>query len=325
MKKHLTLISGSANKALAEKVSLSLGVELTPIECKRFNDGETYVRIESSVRGSQVFVIQPTSAPAHDTLMELLLIVDALKRASAQEITAIVPYFGYCRQDRKATSREPISAKLVADLLETAGVARVMTFDLHTDQIQGFFNIPVDNLLALPILARSVLERKIPNLVVVAPDAGSTSRARRLAASLYADLAIIDKRRPAHGESKVMYLMGEVKGKNALLVDDIIDTAGTIVGAATELKKRGAKDIYICATHPVFSKDAIKKLSSKDIKEIFVTDSIEFPEEKKIPKIKVVSLAPYIAELINSIYSGESMGVIVKGKFDQVLQWNKKR
>src|SRR3989338_4421672 len=323
MKRHLTLIAGSSSISLAEKVSKSLGVDITPIESKKFNDGETYVKIERSVRGSHVFLVQSTSPPVNDSLMELLIVADALKRASAKEITAIIPYFGYSRQDRKADSREPITAKLVADIIEKSGVDRVLTFDLHADQIQGFFDIPVDNLTALPILARAALENKPKDIVVVAPDAGSVARARRLAKILYSDLAIIDKRRPAHGQSKVVYLMGEVKGKNAILVDDIIDTAGTISSAAAELKKRGAKDVSICATHAVFSKDAIKKLSSSDIKEVIITDSIVLKEENRIPKIRVVSIAPYIAELINSIYAGESMGVIVKGKFEQVFEWSK--
>ncbi len=325
MKKHITLLSGSANPALAQKVSESMGIELTPVEIKNFNDGETYVRISKSVRGSHVFVIQPTSSPANDNLMELLIIVDALKRASAKEITAVIPYYGYGRQDRKATSREPITAKLVADLIETAGVDRVVTFDLHVDQIQGFFNIPVDNLEAMPILAESIQGRKLKDIVVVAPDAGGTTRARRLAKLLYADLAVIDKRRPAHGESKITYLIGEVKDKTAILIDDIIDTAGTISSAATELKKRGAKEVYICATHPIFSGEALKKLASKDVKEVIVTDSIII--DKKIDKkIKVVSLAPFLSELITSIYEGEAMGVIVKGKYDKAKEkWTKKK
>jgi ribose-phosphate pyrophosphokinase len=318
MKKHITLLGGSANPELAEKVSKSLGVELTPVKVKRFNDGETYVRVEKSVRGSHVFIIQPTSAPANDNLIELLIIVDALKRASAHEITAVIPYFGYARQDRKATSREPITAKLVASLLEKAGVNRVVTFDLHVDQIQGFFDVPVDNLVAMPIIAKNIIEKNIKDIVVVSPDVGGATRARRLAKVLDAEIAIIDKRRSAHGVSKVMNLIGEVKGKNAILLDDIIDTGGTISNAASELKKKGAKDVYICATHAVFSKDAAEKLSNEDIKEVIITDTIQLPKEKKIPKIKTVSLAPFIAELINCIFEGEPMGVIVEGKYNKI-------
>lgn len=318
MKKHITLISGSSNPELAAKVSEKVGIKLTPVEIKRFNDGEIYVRVKESVRGSHVFIIQPTSFPANDTLMELLIIVDALKRASAKEITAIMPYFGYARQDRKSISREPITAKLVADLIERAGVHRVVTFDLHADQIQGFFNIPVDNIAAMPILAKCLLEKNLQDIVVVAPDVGGTTRARRLAKSLYCDMAIIDKRRPAHGESKVMHLIGEVKDKTAILIDDIIDSGGTISNAAIELKKRGAKEVYICATHAVFSKDAIPNLSKKEIKEVIITDTIRLPDEKKIPKVTVVSLASFIEELINCIYEGEPMGVVVEGKFKDI-------
>lgn len=318
MKKHLTLLRGSANPKLAERISRSLGVELTPVEIKRFNDGETYVRIGKSVRGCHVFVIQPTSPPVNDNLMELLIIVDALKRASAKEITAVIPYYGYARQDRKATSREPITARLVATLMEAAGINRVVTFDLHVDQIQGFFNIPVDNLVAMPILAKSIIDKKLDNLVIVAPDVGGATRARRLAKTLYADMAIIDKRRPAHGESKIMHVIGKVKGKNAILIDDIIDTAGTVAAAASELKKKGVKDVYICATHALLSKEAVKKLSNEDIKEVIVTDTIMLPQEKTLPKIKIVSLAPFIAELINCVYEGEPMGIIVEGKYEKV-------
>ncbi|MFH1682789.1 MAG: ribose-phosphate diphosphokinase, partial [Candidatus Woesearchaeota archaeon] len=201
---------------------------------------------------------------------------------------------------------------------EKSGVNRVVTFDLHVDQIQGFFNIPVDNLVAMPVLAKYIRKKNLENIVVVSPDAGGAKRARRLAKALYAGLAIIDKRRPAHGESKVMHLMGEVKGKTAILIDDIIDTAGSITVAAQELKKRGAKDIYICSTHAILSKDAIKKLQSKDIKEIIVTDSVRIPEEKRIPKIKIVHLAHFTAELINSIFEGKPMGIIVEKKIDQI-------
>jgi ribose-phosphate pyrophosphokinase len=313
MRKHLTLLSGSAHPDLAMQISRHINVALTPVEIKRFNDGETYVRVTKSVRGSHVFIIQPTSPPVNDNLIELLLIVDALKRASAKEITAVIPYFGYARQDRKAVSREPISAKLVADMLEVAGVDRVVTFDLHVDQIQGFFNIPVDNLAAMPILAKAILEKNLKNIVVVSPDAGGIKRTRRLAKALYCDMAMIDKRRPAHGEAKIMHLLGDVEGKTAILIDDIIDTAGTITNAAIELKKRGAKEVYICATHAILSKDAIKKLNIEEITKILITDSIKLSDEKKIDKIQIVPLASFIAELINCIFEGEPMGIIVEG------------
>ena len=318
MKKHITLLSGSSNPELAQKVSKKLNLELTPVDIKSFNDGETYVRVEKSVRGSHVFIIQSTSTPVNDKLMELLILIDALKRASAKEITVVMPYYGYSRQDRKAASREPITAKLVASLLETAGANRIVCFDLHVDQIQGFFNIPVDNLVAMPILAKSLIEKKLKDIVIVSPDVGGATRARRLAKALDVDMAIIDKRRPAHGESEIMNIIGEVEGKNAILIDDIIDTAGTISNAASAIKKKGAKEVYICATHAILSKDAVKKLSNEDIKEVIVTDSIKIPEENKLDKIKIVSLAPFIAELINCIFEGEPMGVIVERKHKEV-------
>jgi ribose-phosphate pyrophosphokinase len=295
-----------------------LDVEVTPVEIKRFNDGEIYIKVTKSVRGSHVFIIQSTSCPVNENLMELLIIVDALKRASAKEITAIIPYYGYARQDRKSTSREPITAKLVADILEKAGVNRVVTFDLHVDQIQGFFNIPVDNLSAMPIIAKSVIDKKLKDIVVVSPDVGGATRTRRMAQALDADMAIIDKRRPSHGVSEIMNIIGDVKDKNAILFDDLIDTGGTIANAASELKKQGAKDVYVCATHGVFSKDAMIKLSNENIKEIIVTDSIKMAQEKKIEKIKVVSLAPFIAELIDSIFEGEPMGIIVEKKYETI-------
>lgn len=316
MQNNLILISGTANQELAKNIAKNLGVKIASVIIKRFNDGETYSRINESVRGSRVFIIQPTSNPVNDNLMELLIMIDALKRASAGEITAVIPYYGYSRQDRKSISREPITAKLVASMLEAAGADRIVTIDLHVDQIQGFFNIPSDNLTAIPILAKAIADKNLNNIVVVAPDAGSATRVRRLADLLLSDVAIINKRRTAHGRSKVMELIGHVKGKNAILFDDIIDTGGTIANAAAELKKKGAEDVYICATHPVFSKNAIKNLDSKYIKEVIVTDTIRLPKNKQIPKIKVVSVAPFLAEIINCIFQGEPMGVVVQKRYD---------
>ncbi|MFH1187928.1 MAG: ribose-phosphate pyrophosphokinase [bacterium] len=318
MNQKLILISGTSNPQLAGDIAKNLGVELTPTTIKQFNDGETYARINESVRGSSVFIIQSTSTPVNDNLMELLITIDALKRASAGEITAVIPYYGYSRQDRKSTSREPITAKLAASMLETAGADRVVTIDLHVDQIQGFFNVPSDNLTAMPILAKAIAEKKLKDVVVVAPDAGSATRARRLADLLLADIAIINKRRTAHGESKVMELIGDVKNKNVILLDDMIDTGGTIANAAAELKKQGANDVYICATHAIFSKDAVQKLDSEDIKEVIVTDTIEIPKPKQIPKIKIVSIAPFVSEIINCIFRGDPMGVIVEDKYNSV-------
>lgn len=318
MSNKLTLISGTANPQLAEKIAKNLKVKLTKVEIKKFNDGETYVRIAESIRGSHAFIIQSTSSPTNDSLMELLILIDALKRASAEEITAVIPYYGYSRQDRKAASREPITAKLVANLLETAGVNRVATVDLHVDQIQGFFNIPVDHLTAIPILAKAITDKKLTNVVIVAPDSGGVKRARRLADVLLADLAIVNKRRTAHGKSKVTELIGDVKDKTAILFDDIIDTAGTITNAAKELEKQGAKDVYICATHPILSKDAVKKLSNKHIKEVIVTDSIKIPSKKKISKIKIISLAPFLADLIQCIFQSTSMGAMIEKKYKAI-------
>ncbi|MDO8481425.1 MAG: ribose-phosphate pyrophosphokinase [Nanoarchaeota archaeon] len=316
MTENITLISGSSNPEFAKKVSECLGVPLTPIETKRFNDGETYAHILESVRGHHVFVIHSTSPPVNDTLMELLIVVDALKRASAKEITAVIPYFGYARQDRKARSREPITAKLVASLIERAGVDRVVTFDLHVDQIQGFFDIPVDNLEAMPILAKPL--SAIKDLTIVSPDVGGAKRARRLAKDLDAPIALIDKRRPAHGKVETVNVIGDVKGRNCIIIDDIIDSGGTMANAARELKKRGAKDIILCATHAVLSGAAKQNLSEKAIKEVIVADTIHISKEKMLPKIKVVSLAQFTAELITSIFKGAPMGVIVRGKHEQV-------
>jgi ribose-phosphate pyrophosphokinase len=318
MKKHITLLSGSSNPELAEKVSEYLKIPLTPVEIKRFNDGETYIRIGQSVRGSHVFIFHSTSPPVNDTLMELLIIIDALKRASAKEITAVIPYFGYARQDRKATSREPITAKLVASLIERAGADRVVTFDLHVDQIQGFFDIPVDNLSAIPILTGFILARKLKDITIVSPDVGGATRARRMAKLLNVHIAIIDKRRPRHGESQILNVIGEVDGKTCILLDDLIDTAGTISNAATEIKKRGAKEVYVCSTHAVFSKDAITKLSNPDIDEIFVTDTIRIPKEKRLPNLHIVSLAPFLSEIITSVFEGQPMGIIVEEKYSEL-------
>ncbi len=250
--------------------------------------------------------------------MELLLIIDACKRASAKEINAIIPYYGYSRQDRKAIPREPISAKVAANLIEAVGVNRVVTFDLHVDQIQGFFNIPVDNLEAMPSIADNILDKKLKDIVVVAPDVGGAKRARKLAKLLDTQIAIIDKRRPKHGVSEVMNVIGEIENKNCIIVDDIIDTAGTITGAAKALKKRGAKDVYLAATHPIFSGPAVERLQDKAIKEVIVTNSIQLPKEKQFKNLKVISLAQILAESIKRIYEGEPMGVLFDGLYEKI-------
>jgi ribose-phosphate pyrophosphokinase len=316
MEGKLKIIAGSANKSLAEEVAKHLKIGLTPVDIHKFNDGEIYVRILESVRGSDVFIIQPTSSDANLHLMELLIMVDALKRASPQRITAVIPYFGYSRQDKKIKAREPITAKLVAKLIEAAGVDRVMTFELHVPQLQGFFDIPSDNLDLIPIYAEHILNKKLKNLVFVSPDVGSAARTRALARVLHAPIAIVDKRRPKPGVAKVEHIIGDVKNKTAILVDDIIDTAGSIVESSSILKKYGAKDIYVMATHPVLSGPAIKRLQSSPIKEVFVTNTIELPKAKKSKKIKVVSIAPLLAETIKRDHEGAPMGVVYEKLYD---------
>ena len=318
MTEKLKIISGNANKSLALEVAKHLNAELTPVDIHKFSDGEIYVRILESVRGCDVFIIQPTSPDANLHLMELLIMVDALKRASPQRITAIIPYFGYSRQDRKTKPREPITAKLVAKMIETAGVNRVMTFDLHVAQVQGFFDIPSDNLDLIPIYAQHILNKKLKDIVIVAPDVGSAPRARTLARVIDAPIAIVDKRRPEQGVAKVENVIGDVKNKTVILVDDIIDTAGTITEASFILKKYGAKDIYVLATHPVLSGPAIKRLQEADIKEILVTNTIDIPKEKKIGKIKIISIAQLLAEAIKRAHEGTPMGEVYEDLYKKL-------
>jgi len=317
------LIAGTANKGLALEVAKKLNVKLTPVDIRKFNDGELYVRILESVRGCNVFIIQPTSYDANLHLMELLIMVDALKRASPKRITAVIPYFGYSRQDRKTKPREPITSKLVAKLIEAAGVDRVMTFDLHVAQVQGFFDIPSDNLDLIPLHVENILNKKLKEVVIVAPDVGSAARARSLARVIHAPIAIVDKRRPEQGIAKVEHIMGDVKNKTALLVDDIIDTAGTITESVSMLKKYGAKDIYVLATHPVLSGPAIKRLQKSPIKEIFVTNTIELPKEKQIKKIKIISIAPLLSETIKRAHEGAPMGIVYEKLYEKLKKRNK--
>ncbi|MBU0629000.1 MAG: ribose-phosphate pyrophosphokinase [Nanoarchaeota archaeon] len=324
MSNEISLIAGTANIELAKEIASHLNIPLTPIEIKHFNDGEIYLHIEKSVRGSSVFIIQPTSTPVNENLMQLLLITDACKRASAKEITAVIPYYGYSRQDRKALPREPISAKLVANLIESAGADRVVTFDLHVDQIQGFFNIPVDNLEAISLIADNILSKNIKDIVVVAPDVGGARRARRLAKILDTNIAIIDKRRPEHGVAEIMNIIGEVKGKNAILIDDMIDSAGTITGAAKALKEKGANDIYIVATHAILSGNAIEKLKDSSIKEVIVTNTIDIPKEKRFNSLKIISLAHLLADSITKIYEGTPMGVLFDKLYHNIEEKRKK-
>lgn len=306
------LFSGRANLPLAKEIAEHLGTTLGEINISPFSDGELYVKVLESVRGDDVFLIQPTSPPVNDSLMELLIIIDALKRASAERITVLMPYFGYARQDRKASGREPITAKLVADLLKVAGVHRVVTLDLHASQIMGFFNTLVDHLFASPILVDYFknLNLRLEDIVVVSPDVGGVSRARAFAKRLNeAPLAIVDKRRsPLERNSvEVFNIIGDVDGKTCLIVDDIVDTAGTMCKAAELLLKHGAKDVYACATHGVLSGHGVQNITNSVLKQLIITNSIYLPESKKISKIKQLSAAPLLAEVICRIHNGDTV------------------
>jgi len=306
----LKLFALNSNMKLAEEIAQVIGVQLGKCSVSRFSDGEIQINIEESIRGGDVFVIQSTSAPVNEHLMELLIMIDALKRASAKTISIVMPYYGYARQDRKARSREPITAKLVANLLETAGASRVITLDLHAPQIQGFFDIPIDHLMGVPILADYFKNKNLQDIVIVSPDHGGVTRARRLADRLKAPIAIIDKRRPKPNVAEVMNIVGQVEGKTAILIDDIIDTAGTITLAENALVENGAADVYACCTHPVLSGPAIERIQNSKIKELVVTNSIALPEEKKIDKIVELSVAPLIAEAIIRIYEKQSISAL---------------
>ncbi|MFV9511733.1 ribose-phosphate diphosphokinase [Tepidibacillus sp. LV47] len=300
--KTLKVFTGNANPVLAQEIVNHIGIPMGDAEILRFSDGEIRVKLNESVRGADVFVIQPTSAPVNENLMELLIMVDALKRASAKSINVVIPYYGYARQDRKARARDPITAKLVANLIETAGAHRMISMDLHATQIQGFFDIPVDHLLGVPILADYFLKKNLKDVVVVSPDHGGVVRARKLAERLEAPIAIIDKRRPDANVVEVMNIVGNVEGKVAVLIDDIIDTAGTITLAANALKEAGAKEVYATCTHPVLSGPAIERILNSQIKELVVTNTIQLGKEKQIDKIKVLSVAPLIGEAIIRIH-----------------------
>ena len=302
--KALRIFSGNANPDLAREIAAYLGTSVGDAAINRFNNGEVQVMINESVRGKDIFIVQPTCGPiVNDNVMELLIMADAFKRASAKHITAVVPYYGYARQDRKARGREPIPAKLMADLLTTAGVTRVVTIDLHAAQIQGFFNIPVDHMPGGPILADYIKEKNLENPVVVSPDLGGVSRARLIATKLNCSIAIIDKRRPEPGVAEVMNLIGSVEGKTAIMVDDMVDTAGSLTEGARALMKFGAKAVYACCTHPVLTDPAIARIEESNITELIVTNTIPLPPEKRHPKIKVLSVAPILAETILRIYN----------------------
>ncbi|BAL94212.1 MAG: ribose-phosphate pyrophosphokinase [Rubrivivax sp.] len=303
------LFTGNANPVLAQEIATHLSVELGRASVGRFSDGEVTVEIRQNVRARDVFVVQPTCSPTNENLMEFLIMVDALKRASARRITAVIPYFGYARQDRRPRStRVPISAKVVANLLETVGVERLLTMDLHADQIQGFFDIPVDNIYASPVLLSDLKSKAYKDLVVVSPDVGGVVRARALAKQLGCDLAIIDKRRPAANVSEVMHIIGEIDGRNCVIMDDMIDTAGTLVKAAEVLKERGAKSVYAYCTHPVFSGPAVERIRNSHIDEVVITNTIPMSAEAKTcPKIRQLSVAFLFAETIRRISDGESV------------------
>lgn len=318
LKGHFRLISGTANKKLADEVAKILKIPLTPVEIKRFHDGEIYCRVLESVRGCDVFIIQPTSPDASLNLMELLIMVDALKRSSPDKITAIIPYYGYCRQDKKSKPREPITAKLVANMIEVAGVDRVVMFDLHVAQVQGFFDIPSDNLDLIPLFADYIAGKKLKNIVIVSPDAGGAARARSFGKVLNAPIAIVDKRRPEPNVAEVLNVIGNVKGKTAFLVDDIIDTAGSITEAANILMKFGAKEVYALATHGVLSGPAIDRLKKSIIKEAVVANTIEIPEERLIGKVKVISIAPLLAETIKRTHEGLPMGAVYEEMYKKL-------
>ena len=304
----LRIFTGNANPDLAREIAAYLGTTVGDSVVNRFNNGEIQVMINESVRGKDIFIVQPTCGPiVNDNVMELLIMADAFKRASANHITAVIPYYGYARQDRKARGREPITAKLMADLLETAGITRVVTIDLHAAQIQGFFNIPFDHMPGGPLLAEYIKEKKLENMVVVSPDLGGVSRARGFAEILNAPMAIIDKRRPEPGVAEVMNLIGNVEGKNCILVDDMVDTAGSLTEGARALKKFGANEIYACCTHPILTDPALSRIAQSDITELVVTNTIPLAPSKKHPKIKVLSIAPILAETILRIYNDWSV------------------
>lgn len=305
------LFTGRANPKLAEEIAEYLGTSICQLDVKNFSDGEVFVRVGESVRGADVFVIQPTCGPVNDNLMELLIMVDALKRASANTITAVIPYYGYARQDRKTLGREAISAKLVADLIATAGVHRVLAMDLHTGQLQGFFNTLTDHLYATPVAVSYLKRQMLDELVIVSPDAGGVERARAYAKKFNAPIAIIDKRRSAHNQAKVYHIIGEVAGKHAVIVDDMIDTAGTMCAGADLLLEQGAKSVRAVAAHAVFSGPAVERLANSNFTEVIVTNTIPLSAEaEKVNKIVSLSVAPILGEAIRRIHDDESVSTM---------------
>ncbi|KGL67526.1 ribose-phosphate pyrophosphokinase [Limosilactobacillus mucosae] len=314
----LKIFALNSNRPLAQKIADEVGVELGKLSVDRFSDGEIQINIEESVRGDNVYVIQSTSAPVNDNLMELMIMIDALRRASANTINVVLPYYGYARQDRKARSREPITAKLVANMLQNSGVTRIVALDLHAAQIQGFFDIPVDHLMGAPLLADYFINEGVSaNAVVVSPDHGGVTRARALAEFLKAPIAIIDKRRPRPNVAKIMNIIGDVKGKKCIMIDDMIDTAGTISKGAQALMDAGAEEVYASATHAVLSGPAIERLDNSPLKQVVVTDSIQLPDEKQIDKIVQVSVAPLIGAAIKRINENRPVSPLFNNRFEQ--------
>lgn len=309
MEKDFQIYAGSSSKVLARKIAEKIGVELGSVDLIKFADGETFAKVNQSVRGRKVFIIQSTSKPVNESIMELLIFMDSLKRASAKEIIPVIPYYGYARQDRKASPREPITSKLVANLLTVAGASRVITMDLHARQIQGFFDIPVDHMEALPILAKYFVKNNLvgDDIVVVSPDVGGVKRARSLAKWLHAPLAIIDKRRAKANVSEVMNIIGDVAGKKAILIDDMIDTAGTICNAAYALKEKGAKEVYACATHAILSDPAVERLKAAPFCKVIVTDTIELPDNKRFSNLEILSTDVMFSETIKRIVHNQAI------------------
>ncbi|GEO67335.1 ribose-phosphate diphosphokinase [Levilactobacillus spicheri] len=312
----LKIFALNSNKPLAQKIADEVGVELGKTSVDRFSDGEIRINIEQSVRGCHVYVIQSTSAPVNDNLMELLIMIDALRRASAATINVVIPYYGYARQDRKARSREPITAKLVANMLQTAGVTRVLALDLHAAQIQGFFDVPVDHLMGAPLLADYFLSNGLAeDAVVVSPDHGGVTRARALAEFLKAPIAIIDKRRPRANVAEIMNIIGDIKGKRCIMIDDMIDTAGTITLGSQALMDAGAKEVYASCTHPVLSGPAIERIKNSPIKKLIVTDSIQLTADKQIDKIEQISVGPLIGQAIKRINENRPVSPLFHNRF----------
>ncbi len=306
----LKLFTCNAHPELANEIAELMGIKVGKSTVNKFSDGEIQVSIWESVRDCDVYVVQPTCAPVNDHLMELLIMIDALKRASAGRINAVIPYYGYARQDRKAKARDPITAKLVANLIQAAGADRVISMDLHANQIQGYFDIPVDHLLGLPILTKYFKEKNLDNVVVVSPDHGSVTRARNMAERLDAPIAIVDKRRPEPNKSEIMNIIGDIDGKNCILLDDMIDTAGTICNAASALIELGAKNVYACATHGVLSGPAKERLENSHIQELVLLNTLPIEDEKKLDKMTFISVGPIFSEVITRVYQGGSVSTL---------------